>query len=321
MGPKDNDSGDMVNHLFQETANVITDLLIEEREPGKGSDRPVERASQLVMELSECTHPTSQHFLGELPKHCSMLLMAIHDSCTSLNMLNRSLPFSSTLLARGLLEAAADLYWLTDTRIDKKERVRRTFLVYLIQVETQVRRLEQYRNRRLATDRPDLDRFISQRDLEQAISEGWAYLRESAEAMATVGYELNESKKLGVRYSLGERKPTISKLVDDMATDLLGSDTRLNLYSHYSSAAHVEGEGLGNLRDLSDMIATEQGEKHAYSFSEARWMGEIAGPGIQIAMGAVRMWVRLGFPTKLDEFDAKCDRLVQAANRSTHHLG
>ena len=211
------------------------------------------------------------------------------------------------------MEAAADLYWLANSKIDAVERARRTFLVFLIQTETQVRQLEQYRTR-CPAGAETTGLGISRSELDRAIGEGWQYLRDTAKNMASAGYRLHESNRPGAKYFLGDKKPPINKLVDGMMTDLLGSATSLNLYSLYSSAAHVEGEGLGSLRDLNDMVDTAEGEKHAYGYSEERWDGSIVKPGIQAAMGAIRMWVKLGFPGRLGEFDDACTRLTQMLN-------
>src|SRR4051794_30595005 len=87
-----------------------------------GVERPVEPASRLSKEIEAATHEISRHFVRQLPQHCNMLAIAIADALQALNRLEPSLAFSGVLVARGLLEAAADLYWLSDPSIDGVER-------------------------------------------------------------------------------------------------------------------------------------------------------------------------------------------------------
>jgi hypothetical protein len=299
-------SNDTMSQPFLTVADTIAEAVFAKMDDEKAVERSIDTKSQLAIEIRSAAHPTSHHFLTELPKHCVMLATALQDACRALEQLNPELPFSCTVLVRGLMEAGADLYWLTDTRIDAFERTRRTFLVYLIQVETQLRQLRQYRDR--VSD--EKERSL----LDAAIKEGWAYLRQTAENMASAGYRLRTSRKPGVKYFLDEQKPSINSLVDGIVKELYGV-TALNLYSVYSSTAHVEGEGLGGLMDVADVLNTGEGAKYAYGFDDKAWLGLVVRPAIRIAVGATRMWLELGHPRQLKEFDSKTANLFKTLDR------
>lgn|GEM_PF-3866674 len=253
-----------------------------------GIERVVEPTSRLANEFATCQNDVAQHFLGQLSQHCTMLGVAIVEVLTSLDRLDPELPFSGVVLARGLVEAAADLYWLSDPAIDAAERTRRTFLIYLRQHETNVRQLVQFSNRF-----PQPDDHLP--NLDKAIDEGWASLKQTAEEMATAGYELRTSSRPGSKYSVGHPKPSISELVDTLIEDCLGKMT-LNLYSLYSAVAHAEGEGLGSLCVPSDTVETAKGMRYRHGFDDAMWETRILRPTTQAAASACGAWVQLAHP-------------------------
>jgi hypothetical protein len=92
-----------------------------------GVERPIQPQSRLAQEadvVSARRRPT-------LPRRASQ---ALHDAdgrradgLGSLARLDGSLPFGAVVVVRGLLETAAELYWLSASDIDAAERTRRTF--------------------------------------------------------------------------------------------------------------------------------------------------------------------------------------------------
>jgi hypothetical protein len=255
-----------------------------------GIERPIEPASRLAQEVAACGHDVARHFLGELPKHCTLLATAVADALGSLARLDRELPFAAVVVVRGLLECAADLYWLSDPAIDSTERTRRTFLVYLRQHETVVRQLVQ-----LSARVPPAALKIP--DLLKAIAEGWESLKLTAEEMATAGYPLRTSKKPGSKYVLGKAKPSTSALIDRLIKDQLGT-TALNLYTGYSPVAHGEGEGLGSLLIADSSVETPEGIRYERGFDAPTWKERIVAPALAGAIGSVGAWVELAFPSR-----------------------
>jgi hypothetical protein len=217
-----------------------------------------------------------------------MLGAAVADALDALEKLESSLAFSGVVVARGLLEAAADLYWLSDEGIDGTERTRRTFLVFLRQHETQVQQIEQF-SKRLPQG--------SERtaELSTAVAEGWQSLKQHAQEMAAAGFELRTGSKPGSKYSVGEPKPSISKLVERLMSDHLGT-TAIPVYSLYSSVAHAEGEGLGSLRVMSDTVEAPEGTRYARGFDTAMWSERVLTPATRGAAGAFAAWARLSYP-------------------------
>jgi len=282
---------------FLLAGEAITRVVTDEA----GIERPIERDSQLATEIAACPDDVSRHFLSQLSQHCTMLTVAIFDALASLDRLDPSLPFSAVVLARGLFEAAADLYWLSDHSIDAVERTRRTFLIFLRQHETQVRRIVQLSNR---VEAPPAD--LS--DLDQAIAAGWASLKLTADSMASAGYKLRVNPRRDTKYSVGEPKPSISALVDTIISELLGK-TALNLYSTSSTVAHVEGEGLASLLLMSDSIETAEGTRYRHGFDAEMWEQRIAKPTVIAGTGAVGRWVNLTYPS-----------YSAAYNDEVHHL-
>ena len=250
-----------------------------------GVERPIDPVSRLAHEIKASTDEAAQHFLGELRKHCTMLVAAIADVLGALAGLDSDSPFSATVLTRGLIEASADLFWLSDAEIDAKERTRRTCLVYLRQHETLARQMVEFSERH-----PEGDAAIPH--LDEGIAEGWESLRLSAEKMAAIGFELRTSKQRGSKYSLGEAKPSISRLVDALITKFLGK-TGVNLYAIYSPTAHGDGEGLGTLLIEGDQVEAEGVVKHRRGFDEKRWNGLVVGPALAAAKGATGAWFEL----------------------------
>jgi hypothetical protein len=250
-----------------------------------GVERPIDPASRLAHEIEASTDDTAQHFLGELRKHCTMLVAAIADVLGALDGLDPDSPFSATVLTRGLIEASADLLWLSDGEIDAKERTRRTCLVYLRQHETVVNQMVEFSERH-----PEGDAAIPH--LAEGIAEGWESLRLSAEAMAAIGFTLRTSKQRGSKYSLDEPKPSISRLVDALITRFLGT-TGVNLYAIYSPTAHGDGEGLGTLVIEGDQVEDEGVVKRRRGFDEKRWSGLVLRPSLAAARGATGAWFKL----------------------------
>ncbi len=256
---------------------------------GAGVERPIELDSMLAQEVATSTHEVARHFLSELPKHCAMLDTAIADVLVALDGLSSDTPFSAVVLTRGLLEASADLYWLSEAEIGLVERTRRTCLVYLRQKETQVRQIVQFSKRHPGAE------LGGTRDLTQAIREGWESLKLDAETMAAMGFELRESDRPGSKYSLGEPKPNISDLVDALVTRFLGK-TGVNLYAIYSSIAHAEGEGLGTLLVMDDSIEQLGVVRYRRGLDDRRWNGLVLRPAVAAARGAVGAWFELALP-------------------------
>jgi hypothetical protein len=196
-----------------------------------------------------------------------VLVAAIADVLGALDGLDSNSPFSATVLTRGLLEASADLFWLSHAYIDSGERTRRTCVVFPRQHETQVRQMVQFAKRH-----PDAAAIPN---LAEGISEGWESLKATAEAMAAIGFKLGTNKKPGAKYTLDEPKPTISELVDVLITRLLGK-TGVNLYSIYSSIAHAEGEG-SRLVTLGSTLRVMQLRRRSLRLSRA-YSGSVQSP-------------------------------------------
>ena len=241
-----------------------------------GIERPLESTSRLVAEAASSSHPVERHFLEQLPHQCTLLAIGVADALGSLARLSPELPFGAVVLARALLECAADLYWLSDQSIDGGERARRAFLIYIKQHETVTRQLEQV-YRRVPVEIHGIQ------DLPRAIDEGWESLRRHAEEMAAAGHQLRTTTKPGSKYVIGDAKPSISALIDRLITDHLGK-TGLDLYANYSPVAHGEGEGLGSLLTRSDAIETPLGVRYRHGFDEETWRKRIKDP----AVGAAR---------------------------------
>lgn len=297
-------SGNSDRSEFQSLADAIIEAAVDDG----GVERPVEGRSQLSGEIDSCAHDTARHFLSQLSQHNTMLGVAIADALASLSRLDPELPFSATVLARGLAEAAADLYWLSDLKIGAVERVRRTFLIYLRQHETQVRQIIQY-SQRLTADGPGTP------DLTTVIEKGWESLRVHAEKMASVGYALKETKKAGFKYSVGTPKPPIRELVDTVMSKFLGK-TALNLYSTYSSVAHAEGEGLGSLLQYSDKVETPAGTRYRHGLDDEGWNQRIVLPTNLIAAGSFGTWLKLSQPKHAPQFEAKARQVIDRLGAS-----
>ncbi len=295
--------------LAEAVRSAIYELMAKKAEPGAptafatartrvlhaliddaGIERPIERDSKLAREISASMHDVAQHFLGELPHHCTMLAVAVADALASLDRLDGELPFGAIVLVRGLAECAADLYWLSDPEIDGSERARRAFLVYLSQEETVVRQLEQLSKR----VPPEIHKIP---DLPEAIAEGWESLNRHAEEMAAAGYRLRTTNKPGSKYILGDAKPSISALIDGLIVDQLGK-TALNLYTSYSPIAHGDGEGLGSLLTRSATVETPDGTRYRRGFDEQMWDERIRSPATRAATGSVGAWVELAYPSR-----------------------
>jgi hypothetical protein len=259
-----------------------------------GIERPIERESVLAAELRTSTHDVARHFLGQLSQHCNMLASALADGSEALARLEPALAFSGVVVARGMLEAAADLYWLSDRQIDRAERTRRTFLVFLRQHEAQVREIVRFSKRIPATPTDDAP------DLDAAIAEGWESLRQHAKEMASAGYELRTSDRPGSKYSVGDPKPAVSRLVDKLIADHVGL-TALPIYSMYSSVAHAEGGGLGSLRVMHDAVETPEGKRHLRGFDLSMWHERVVASATRGATGAFVAWARLAYPSRLGE--------------------
>jgi hypothetical protein len=268
-----------------ELSKVIQGVLFDDA----GVERPVEPESQLAQEIAASTEEVSEHFLRQLPQHSTMLGAAVADALTALSRLEPSLAFSGVVVARGLLEAAADLYWLSDRAIDRRERTRRTFLIFLRQHESQIREIVHY-SKRLP---PDREEELSH--LTVAIAEGWESLRRHAEDMASCGYELRTTKKAGVKYSVGDPKPPVGELVDRLIADQLGT-TGVPIYSLYSSVAHAEGEGLGSLRVTSEAVEAPEGTRYLRGFDAAAWEERVVTPASRGTAGAISAWAELAYP-------------------------
>jgi hypothetical protein len=286
-----------IEHVLDQLANVVMSAISSD-----GVESPIDSDSPLAAETEACTEEIAKHFLGELPHHCTMLISAAADACIALSRLDTDLPFSAVVLVRGLFEAIADLHWLSDARLGHVERVRRTFLVYLRQVETSVRNVESFARRRGSVVQADMD-------LDEAIRQGREKLLVSAEAMAAAGYTLRSSRKAGSRYYLEKPKPPISELVDGTVSAFYGTTT-LNLYSLYSSVAHAEGEGLGTLLIRSDSIVTAEGTRLRRGFSDEEWANRIVTPSFAIMSRGVREWLMLAYPHRLSEYDAATRQLA-----------
>jgi hypothetical protein len=259
-----------------------------------GIERPIESQSRLAQEIAASTHAVSGHFLRQLPQHCTMLAAAVADALDALARLDRTLAFSGVVVARGLLEAAADLYWLSDRGVDRVERTRRTFLVFLRQHETQVRQIIRYSGRLP----PGMEDKVA--ELSVAIAQGWASLRQHAEDMASAGYELRTSSRPGSKYSVGEPKPPVGELVDRLISDHLGT-TAIPIYSLYSSVAHADGEGLGTLRVMGDTVETPAGTRYLRGFDTAMWQKQVLTPATRGAIGALSAWADLAYPMRWEQ--------------------
>lgn len=268
-----------------ELRNTIVRVVLNDA----GIERPIESQSRLAQEIAGATHAVSRHFLGQLSRHCNMLAAAVADALDGLARLEPSLAFSGVVVARGLLEGAADLYWLSDRGIDRVERARRTFLVFLRQHESQVREIVHY-SRRLP---PGSESEFAK--LSIVVAEGWESLRQPAEEMASAGYELRTSSRPGSKYSVGAPKPPVGELVDRLISAHLGT-TAIPIYSLYLSVAHAEGEGLGSLRVMDDTVETPDGTRYLRGFDAAMWQQRVLEPATRGAAGALSAWVTLAYP-------------------------
>lgn len=251
-------------------------------------ERDVPEGSQLGREM-RFSNGVRAHFLSELPHHCTMLIVGIADAYASLLSLGPERPFASNAVARGLLEAAADLYWLGNSSINADERARRAITIYLTQTESTVRQLGQLRDR------------TKDGSLDPAISEGWSLLGATADAAKEAGYLVKHTKRAGRRYVLGAGKPAISGLVDEVVGEFLGT-TGVNLYSQMSSTAHVEGSGLGRLLDPEDYKVATSGTRFAYSMKYESWAQRYMRPCHAVAVGATSAWLGLALPERLPGF-------------------
>jgi hypothetical protein len=217
-----------------------------------------------------------RHFIEQLPKHCRLLLMAMLDAGGVLASIEETSPFSGTVLARGLLEAAGDLHWLVQPDIDPQERARRSLTIYLEQVESSLRKLMDARDRG-APISDDASR-------DQAIEEGHEMLALYASEARAAGYEVTRTRRPGAMYVLGDGKPSATALVDDVVTEFHGQ-TVISPYRMHSSAAHGTGEGLGALMDLTDSIETDAGTLFAWGFTRERWASSIDTPAANVLVG------------------------------------
>ncbi|MGH2948475.1 MAG: hypothetical protein ACRDPC_19820 [Solirubrobacteraceae bacterium] len=279
-----------------ELRDTILRVLLDDA----GIERPIESQSRLAQEIAASTREVSRNFLSQLPQHCNMLAAAIADALDALARLEPSLAFSGVVVARGLLEAAADLYWLSERGINGVERTRRTFLVFLRQHETQVRGITHY-SRRLPPGRQD-----EVAKLSVAITEGWESLRRHAEEMASAGYALRTSNRPGSKYSVGEPKPPVGELVDRLISEHLGT-AAIPIYSMYSSVAHAEGEGLGSLRVMGDTVETPEGTRYLRGFNAVMWQQRVLTPATRGAAGALSAWAELAYPKRWEEVE-RADR-------------
>ncbi|MHB1210126.1 MAG: hypothetical protein ACYC1I_10555 [Acidimicrobiales bacterium] len=286
------------NGPFLDVANAILGVVVDE----SGIQRQVEAGSRLASEIECSVTDMEQHFAAELANHCAMLAIAIADSCSALDRLEPELPFSAVVLVRGLMESAADLHWLSDPNVDGRERTRRAFQTYLRQHETQIRQLEQFAKRF-----PDV---AKREHFENGIAEGWESLEVHAKEMAKAGHDLRTSSKPGERYRIGTPKPSRSDLVDAVIIEFHGK-TSLNLYSKYSTSAHVEGVGLEALQDLTDTVETPEGVRNRYGFDEQTWSGLVVTPGLRVACGSVAEWTDFAYPSLHRDFMTKIQQASQ----------
>lgn len=156
-------------------------------------------------------------------------------------------------------------------------------------------------------------------NLDEGIAQGWESLRLHAEDMAAAGYELRTSTKPGDRYLLGTGKPSVSELVDEAIIDFYGK-TALNLYSMYSSTAHVEGLGLGALEDLKDTVRATEGVRYKYGFDDQTWQGLVVTPGLRVASGSTAEWIALAYPSFHEDFVGKTHETMDTLwTRTTLH--
>jgi hypothetical protein len=255
-------------------------------------ERDISEDGQLSREIGSFSDIRA-HFLDQLSHHCTMLTVGIADAYGSLLSLGPDRPFASNAVTRGLLEAAADLYWLGNRSIDANERARRTITTYLIQTESTVRQLEQLRDRARGEA------------LDEGISQGWSLLESTAEEARQAGYTVQRNRRAGRRYTLGTGKKTTSALVDDVVGEFLGM-TGVNLYSLMSSTAHGEGSGLGLLIDKTDSQSTRSGPRFAYGMDDGIWSQRYVHPAYAVAIGAISEWLGLALPEQLPGFVQAC---------------
>jgi hypothetical protein len=253
-----------------------------------GIELEVSERSQLCRELRSSTS-VQEHFLAQLPHHCTMLVVGLADAYASLLALGADRPFACNAVARALMEAAADLYWLGTNSIDAEERARRTITIYLQQTESTVRQLQQLRDRTM------------DHSLDAGIAEGWSLLRATADAAQEAGYAVRSSKRAGQRYVLGTGKPSTSVLVDQVVSRFFGT-TGVNVYSQMSSTAHAEGSGLGSLIDSADQRTADGGPRSAYGVQAEVWVQRYMRPCHAVAVGATSTWLDLALPERLPAF-------------------
>lgn len=298
--PSPVDGGAWAQSLFSAIADALLAVAVDEQ----GVERAIERDSHLAREIASCSDDSSRHYLGELPHHCTMLAVSMADACQSIARLDPGLPFSTGIVVRGLLEAGADLHWLSSPKISAVERTRRAFLVYLRQLETQIRQMAQHA-KRAPLSAPD------QALVDKGIDEGWQLLRLTAEGMAAAGYELQTSKKPGAKFRLGTPKPSTSELVDTLLVEFYGT-TSVNLYSLYSPIAHVDGEGLGSLLERSDFRDTPEGQRFRYGLRDDAWMTRMLKPGACASLGCAAEWTALAQPSMVVDFAARAEGALTA---------
>lgn len=253
-----------------------------------GIEREVREESLLGGEIGS-TGGIQSHFLTQLPHHCTMLVVALADAYASLLSLGPGRPFGSSAVARGLLETAADLYWLSRRSVDARERARRAITVYLTQTEATIRQLKQLRDR------------TSVGSLDPGIAEGWELLERTADEALRAGYHVTRTKRAGARFVVGSGKPTTSALVEDAVSHFLGT-TGVNLYSSLSSIAHAEGSGLGQLINHKDCREVPAGTRYAYGLELEDWAMRYMSPCHAVAVGATSEWLGLAFPERLPRF-------------------
>jgi hypothetical protein len=280
-GPLDRQASELTT-----LANAIIEALLDD-----GVERELGGRSPLAAEVQSAPTKVAAHFLGELPRHCTMLSIAIVDAATALPALGLEQPFSAVVVGRALLEAAADLHWLATPAIDSTERIRRTFVTYLNQLYSDVRAVEQF------SGRVGPDHGVD----PAAVTEGWAMFTQCSSQMEDAGHALTRTQRNGKIRVVEDARPKITQLVDDAVRRFYGTTGR-NVYSDYSSVAHAVGSGLGTLLSTTDIARTEHGTRHRFRLDDRDWDARIVNPCLKVGLGATLDWLALAHPDQVSRF-------------------
>lgn len=231
-----------------------------------------------------------KHFIGELPRHGSMLTAACLDAIQAFERFDGTTPFAGALVFRGILEVAADLHWLFVEGLDPRERARRALCIYIAQTEATLQTM-----RSLA--KSELEVIPN---LKAAIAEGEAMLASCALAAESIGHK-TERVRRGA-YRIGSGKPTTTSLIDGVAHATFGAGHD-GIYRNLSQIAHANGAGLARLLDSTDQVRVSAGTRSRYGRGARWWSEQFLQPAAAVSGLALREFVGYAYPHRLQLLD------------------